>query len=291
MTLMLKHDTETMEDFSLVKNFLSNTREESGQGEKSATIWLNEAIIYQPITDQILLPDKASCLCLEAFMRMSNLNYRIISKKNVEYMSPSGKLPLLNMDVFLLSEFHTIVQFAEEKGQSLSKNLQAWERAELKSYISLVNMVLVTAENYITWVDQENFNKVTRIKHGFVHPWPLNVLLIRQKRQTVLNNLSALGWQDKTMEDVCGEVYSCCEAFSERLDEDYFFENRPTELDAVLFAHVYTIVTTDLPNNQLSCVIRSFPKIIKHCNRIIDKFFPEFNSCKFQVDINDDLLT
>uniref|UniRef100_A0A1B6HW85 Mitochondrial outer membrane transport complex Sam37/metaxin N-terminal domain-containing protein n=1 Tax=Homalodisca liturata TaxID=320908 RepID=A0A1B6HW85_9HEMI len=219
MSLVLKSDTETMVDSSFVKKILSNTNEEIGQGEKSAAIWLNEAIIYQPITEQIVLPDKAGCLCLEAFMRMCNLNYRIVCRTNVENMSPSGKLPLLKIDIFLLSEFHTIVQFAEEKGQSLSKNLQEWEKAELKSYISLVNMVLVNAENYITWVDQENFNKVTRIKHGFVHPWPLDILLIRQKRQTILNNLSALGWQDKTMEEVCGEVYLCCEALSERLDE------------------------------------------------------------------------
>ena len=41
-------------------------------------------------------------------------------------------------------------------------------------------------------------------------------------------------------------------ALSERLDSShYFFGNRPTELDALVFGHVFSILTTPLPENRL----------------------------------------
>uniref|UniRef100_A0A1B6MTX5 GST C-terminal domain-containing protein n=1 Tax=Graphocephala atropunctata TaxID=36148 RepID=A0A1B6MTX5_9HEMI len=275
-------DVGTTMDLSTAKSFMANMAEPISHGNRPDEVWSNEAIIYQPTNEEILVPDKASSLSLEAFLRMCNLNYRIIYKKNAEYMSPSGKLPLLKIDIFVLSELTTIINFAEQRGKSLSDQLQVWEKTELKAYLSLVTMILTNAENYVTWVDQENFNRLTKIRFSSIHPWPLNWILIKQKKQQVLNRLSALGWQDKTPEEVFEEVHSCCRAFSDRLDGDYFFGSKFTELDAVFFAHIYTIVTTYLPNNQLSCVIRSYPKIITYCQRIIDKFFPELNTSVIQ---------
>ena len=46
-------------------------------------------------------------------------------------------------------------------------------------------------------------------------------------------------------------------ALSERLDSShYFFGNRPTELDALVFGHVFSILTTPLPENRLKVNIR-----------------------------------
>ena len=45
-------------------------------------------------------------------------------------------------------------------------------------------------------------------------------------------------------------------ALSERLDSShYFFGNRPTELDALVFGHVFSILTTPLPENRLKVIL------------------------------------
>lgn len=51
--------------------------------------------IFQPLeAEQILLPDNASCLSVQAFLKMCNLKYEVIQKNNAEDMSPSGELCL-----------------------------------------------------------------------------------------------------------------------------------------------------------------------------------------------------
>lgn len=57
-------------------------------------------------------------------------------------------------------------------------------------------------QQYITWVEKETFNEVTKQRYGSVHPWPLNWILTWQKRQRVLKRLNVLGWLKKTVDEV-----------------------------------------------------------------------------------------
>jgi metaxin len=44
---------------------------------------------------------------------------------------------------------------------------------------------------------------------------------------------------------------------SERLDSaQFFFNNQPTELDALVFGHLFTILTTPLPDGRLASIVR-----------------------------------
>ena len=45
--------------------------------------------------------------------------------------------------------------------------------------------------------------KITKTRYGFQLNWPLNVLVPWRKRKEIITHLSLLGWQDKTLEEVC----------------------------------------------------------------------------------------
>ncbi|XP_046683165.1 metaxin-2-like [Homalodisca vitripennis] len=244
--------------------------------------WPEDVKLFQPFeTEQILLPDNASCLSVQAFLRMCNLKYEVVYKKNAENMSPSGRVPFIKCGAFIISELEPLTSFVANKGISLTGGLDNVQKADMRAYMSLIITVLANAENYLTWVDRDTYNQVTKVRYGSVHPWPLNWLLTRQKRHMILKRLNALGWLDKTIEQVYDEVDSCCTALSERLDDNkYFFGDKPTELDAMVFAHVFTILTTPLPSNQFATTIRCYPKIIEHCQRIEKEFFSGQNSNK-----------
>jgi metaxin len=48
--------------------------------------------LYQPYeVEQILLPDNANCLAVQAFLKMCGLDFEVVPRNNAEYMSPSGK--------------------------------------------------------------------------------------------------------------------------------------------------------------------------------------------------------
>lgn len=62
------------------------------------TPWPDVVQLFQPNeATQILLPDSANCLSVQAFLRMCNLNYEVISKPNAEFMSPSGNLIVIRL--------------------------------------------------------------------------------------------------------------------------------------------------------------------------------------------------
>ncbi|XP_054280796.1 metaxin-2-like [Macrosteles quadrilineatus] len=207
---------------------------------------------------------------------MCNLQYEVVQRRNAEEMSPSGRVPFIKCGAFLISELEPLMSFLENKGISLSGDLDTLTKSDMRAYMSLMNTVLANAELYVTWVDRDTYNQVTKPRNSSVHPWPLGWILTAKKRRRVLKRLGALNWLDKSVQQVYEEVDSCCTALSERLDDNkYFFGDKPTELDAVVFAHIFTILTTPLPNNQFAATVRCYPKLVDHCMRIEKEYFSE----------------
>jgi len=70
-------------------------------------------------------------------------------------------------------------------------------------------------------------------------------------------------------------VETCLLALSERLGEsEYFFGTSPTELDALVFGYLFTMITAALPNqNQFPNLVKHHPNLIKFCSRVERDFF------------------
>ncbi|XP_013404231.1 metaxin-2 isoform X4 [Lingula anatina] len=237
--------------------------------------WPDNVNLYQTYeAGQILLPDSASCLSVKAFLEMCGLKYSVVLRNNAEHMSPSGKVPFIQIGPFLISEFEPIIGFVNTKGFHLSANLDDTERAEMRAYMALVDNILVNAEHYISWCDATVLQTVTKPRYGSPYPWPLNKLVPLKKWYEETSRLKALGWSQKTLSEVCEEVQTCCQALSERLDKNnFFFGNRPTELDALVFGHLFTILTTPMPVNKLAEIVKNFDNLVHFCARIEQQYF------------------
>jgi len=241
----------------------------------SAEPWPSNVQLFQPYeVEQILLPDNAACLAVQAFLHMASLDFTIEMRSNAEHMSPSGKLPFIRAGTFVVAEMDPIVAFVNTKGVSLTSTLDPGQKADMRAYMSLVNNVLGNAELYLSWQDEVTLSEVTSPRHGAPHPWPLGHLLTWQKKSQVTQRLGALGWGGKTLEEVYGEVETCCRALSERLDSSlYFFGSRPTELDSLVFGHVFAILTTPLPDNRLKAIVQQFGNLVSLAERVERDYF------------------
>ncbi|GIY15459.1 metaxin-2 [Caerostris darwini] len=228
--------------------------EDSTAGES----WQEDTKLYQPFeVEQILLPDNAACLSVKAFLRMCDLNFQIEMRTNAESMSPSGSLPFLRCGKFIIADVEPIINFVQAKGKSLSNHLDNSEKADMKAYISLVNIVLHNAELYVSWCDSSTLQEVTKPRFISSLPWPVNHFLC---------------WQTK--HEVYDMVDNCCYALSERLGtQKYFFGDRPTELDAIVFGHLFAILTTPLPDNRLCTIVREYQNLVDLCQRIDVDYF------------------
>ncbi|XP_033230739.1 metaxin-2 isoform X3 [Belonocnema kinseyi] len=238
--------------------------------------WPQLIKLYQPYeVEQILLPDNANCLAVQAYLKMCNLEFQIEPRSNAEYMSPSGRVPFIQCGAFVVSDFDGIVNFVNTKGTSLSEELKATDKADMRAYISLVNNVLVNAEQYICWCDTATLSNITKPRYGSVYPWPLNHILSWQKQSQVTKKLKVLGWHNKTLSEVLSEVKHCCDALSERLEnKPYFFGESPTELDALVYGHVKALTAAKLLSSTdcIANMINQFPLIIEHSQLIHSRF-------------------
>lgn len=78
--------------------------------------WPTDAELYQPYeTEQILLPDNANCLSVQAFLHMCRLGFTIQMRSNAEQMSPSGRVPFVRAGKFVVAEMDPIVAFVDTK--------------------------------------------------------------------------------------------------------------------------------------------------------------------------------
>lgn len=113
----------------------------------------------------------------------------------------------------------------------------------------------------------------------------------------MVNKLKVFGWANYTNEQVVRKVEKCCHTLSEKLGRNqYFYGDRyddrieevpfvlqnfaflfsPTELDALVFGHIYTILTTSLPNADLQNLINDkFPSLVQFCLRVERQFFSQ----------------
>ncbi|CAH1241073.1 MTX2 [Branchiostoma lanceolatum] len=199
-----------------------------------------------------------------------------VLRTNAEHMSPSGKPPFLRAGPYVISEVEPIIKFVSTKGHSLSEKLDRPQQAEMKAYLALVQGTLGNAELYISWCDPTTASEISRPRYSSPYPWPLNTVLAYRKQWDVQNQLKTLGWHTKTLEEVYDEVDNCCKALAQRLgNHHYFFKQGPTELDALVFGHLYTILTTPLTDNCLADIVKEYGNLINFCRHIEKKFFEE----------------
>jgi len=237
--------------------------------------WCENSRLIQPLQDaQITLHEFANSLAVQTFLRMCGLDHTVEQRSNSESISPTGNLPVLQCGSFIVAEIEPIIGFVSSKGINLNTQLDAAQSADLKAYFSLVSAVLGNAELFLSWLTDEGYN-VTYERYGSVYPWPLNKVLPYKKRRAVTVQLR--DWSHKSVDEVVDEVNTCCNALSERLaDNEFFFGSKPTELDALVFGHLFALVSAHnmCPGaTQLVKLVNSFDNLRRFCTNIEKRYF------------------
>jgi len=264
---------------------------ENESNESAVEPWPEDAKLYQPYeVEQILLPDNAACLSVKAFLRMCNLNFIVEMRTNAESMSPSGNVPFVRCGTFIVADVEPIINFVHTKGISLSSHLDNVAKADLKAYMSLVNIVLRNAELYLSWLDKPTYYEVTKPRFLSSLPWPANHIICWQTKQAVKKRLKSADWNTKTLEEVYDTVDNCCHALSERLgSQKFFFGDKPTELDAIVFGHLCAILNTPLPDNRLCTILRDYPNLVDLYQHIDINYFQK-HAAEEEIDIENVLI-
>lgn len=231
-----------------------------------------ECVLYQAKeVTQLLLPEHAESVAADAFLRMCKVNFVVDERINVEYMSPSGRGPLLRCGPVLVAEFEPIVSFIESIGIRLTKNLSDAQLGELQAYTSLVRNTLLPAELFVSWMHAGTRLEVTELYYSQFHPYPLNIVVNRRKQQAAWDLLKALDRPLTSLHDAYSAVERCLRSLNDRLGSaNYFFGVIPTQLDALVYGHLLLLGTLPVPKGDcfLRTMLGNYPALVMLVERI-----------------------
>ncbi|TKR88525.1 hypothetical protein L596_012757 [Steinernema carpocapsae] len=236
--------------------------------------WTNAALIAPFQNDQALLYEYADCLAVRAYLKMISLPFRLEQRPNAEFMSPTGKVPFLKLQEHLIAEFQPIVDCVAKKGLKLSANLTDAQLIDMYAHMAMIEETLKFVEMHLVWFDNATYDQVTRSRYGTVYLWPLCSILPTLKRQEIGSYLERLQWRHRTPQELLESAERVFRALSVMLgNKEFFMGTQPTELDALAFGHLYTILTTELPNMELGQSLRKYENLIDFCKKIDLEFF------------------
>jgi len=188
-------------------------------------------------------------------------------------MSPSGKLPfLINEEGELLSGrklLEEISKFNSETKQLLSEENESIEKA----FSSLVDEKLTLAWLYNKWCDETNFKTLTLDEYHHLYPKPLSYILAYLEKRKIIKSMLTKKRVLKD-EDIYLQAKMTLEAVSEKMSSNqFFFGERPTYLDATLFAHLHIILSTPSQQSELRRLVLQYENLVHYTKRIWKQYF------------------
>jgi len=260
-----------------------------------------EATLYSLPQNELLYADQAETLAAECFLKMSSFfKIRREERSNVQNMSQcnSSTFAIINIPGEsdkgeVLQNYLQIVKFVKsmQKNRSSANTLAAGDavveeriynipdesdeqRLKLCQILELCNR-LKQLELYINWCHEPTYLKATQARFQRQKPWPLRQLLTHQRKNFVTNHLKSIGIYPSDIGKIEKEMQSILAILDDCLKHtDFFFnDSLPTELDALVFGHVFTLLATKGVDDRIQQLVHQFQNLVNFSMNINDIYF------------------
>ena len=162
----------------------------------------------------------------------------------------------------------------------VDRNLTNKELADISAFSALIEEKLLPAYLHQWWIDEKTYVDVTRPFYANAVPFPLNFYvpgrLQREAKHQVFSPRVNDVINENDVEDlIYKEAKTCLNHLSYRLgDNEFFFGNQPSSLDALVFGYVAPLLKASLPDSQLANHVKSCENLCALCIRILMRYFP-----------------
>ncbi|KAL7749054.1 hypothetical protein RI367_005458 [Sorochytrium milnesiophthora] len=212
------------------------------------------------------------CLVWQAYLQFTlKTDYEVVLC-NEPLMSPSGSLP------FLVTEKGRVItsqdRFLRYIATKHHKPLDEAQQAQFEIYASLIENKLLPAILYNWWADDLNYPDQMLELYGRYYTPPLGNIVVWQKSRQVRQELRNRLGPSLNPEEIYTVASEALDALSTRLRRHkYFFGKEPTFLDALCFAHLHTILSSNFPNARLRQLVLKHDNLVEYGKAIWSKWF------------------
>jgi glutathione S-transferase len=210
------------------------------------------------------------CMKLECYLRMAEIPFE--TRPADIRKAPKGKLPFVELDGQLIGDSQIIIEKVIEKhGDRLDHALTREQRATARVVRRSLEEGTYFVGLYNRWADPAGFAVVRPAFAKFL-PAPFAMLLPFIRRR-VIAALRGQGTGRHSHEEIHAIGAADWSAISDLLgDKPYFFGDRPTSIDAVLFGFV-TSVTVFPYESPVRSHVGALTNLVAHRDRIRARYF------------------
>ncbi|XP_041980382.1 metaxin-1 isoform X2 [Aricia agestis] len=217
------------------------------------------------------------CLKVLTYMKFIGVPVKVREVSN-PFFTPKGTLPVVRDGRKVLTNFEEVVDYLKTLHYSTDLHLNTKQAAEASAFTQYLKDKLYPAYQYCWWVDEKNYGDLTRPTYAKALQLPFNFYYPSRYQNAAKDMIEALFGEHADLREIERtaflEAEKCLKTLSDRLGEsEYFFGNRPTSFDAVVFAYLAPLVKAPFPNPTLANHVKAINNLSRFVARISQKNF------------------
>jgi len=214
---------------------------------------------------------------VDAFMKMAQLPYEVISSADNLKIAPKGKLPFIidhaNDGESTIADSQAIIEYLNQKYQiSLDDHLSSEQQAQAYLFTKSLDENLYWCLVYSRWILDDTWQIVKQAFFGGL-PWPIKVIVPGIIQKKVRKNLHGQGIGRHTKDEILAISDKSFAALSTLLaDKNYFFGDKPSSFDATVYSILCQFISVDC-SNEFNDKARSYSNLVQFCQRIEQSYY------------------
>lgn len=180
-----------------------------------------------------------------------------------------------------ITGFENIIDHLRFNVTDTDSHLEGSQRSDLKVFSGLVCDALLPALKHTLWLDPCNFLNTSKPAWSSLTTFPLSIYLpIHHRNRVKASFKNNFKYKHLSEEALSLQVMSTGKEVINLLSaklahQQFFFGDKPTSIDAILFGCLAPLLHISLPSRALHIHLRGCPNLVAYCQRILEQIFPE----------------
>jgi len=225
-------------------------------------------------SDWGLISIDADCIAVMAYTNI--VEYPSCFTECLPHQTSGGHLPEVVDEEENLFGLNKILEYFVSEGFDADEKLNPQQKADSFAYMSYIEQHLKPSVTYTLWIDEDNFNNMTRPCYGKLFGFPRNLWKVGQIREKA--KMFITQGNQNTINDLKKSLYikakECMNVFEVQLKKKNFIFGKPSTIDAVIYGYLALLSKAPFSSLELKNHLLSCDNLMRFCdqmNKLIKK--------------------
>jgi len=214
---------------------------------------------------------------IDLYLRIHNIDYKMIADSNSLQKAPKGKLPFIDDDGTIIADSYFIIEHLKEKyGADIDKGFNEKQKATAYLMAKSLEENLYWCIVHSRWINEDTWPIIKNEFFGSM-PFPLNKIVPIVAQKSVRKNIEGHGLGRHSDQEIMQIAERSLKSLSALLaNKAYFFGDNMSSLDVTAYAMISSLTQATL-KNPMNTMAKKFENLVAYAERIQKEYYPEFS--------------